>query len=69
MNINNLFLNLLISSVGMGYFIYGRKMVDIPFIVCGLILSVYPYFVGDLTLMIIIGVVILSVPFLLRRYF
>jgi len=66
---NNLFLNIFISAIGLGYFVYGRKMVYIPFIVCGLILCIYPYLVADTSLMIIIGVVFIAAPFLLKRYF
>ena len=46
-----LFLSLLISSVGVGLFLYGRKQGRIPQLVAGLALVIYPYFVGNLLLM------------------
>ncbi len=57
-----LLLSLLISTIGLGYFIYGKKMVRYSFLFAGLLMMIYPYFVGIL-LMVIIGLVLLIAPF------
>ena len=49
-----------ISLVGMALLLYGRKEVRVPHIVVGLILVVYPYFVGIWWLQILIAVMLLS---------
>ena len=40
--------------------LYGRKEVRIPHIVAGLVLMVYPYFVGSLVLELVIAVVVIG---------
>lgn len=47
-----LFASLLVSSVGFGLFLYGKKQVRPPQLVTGLTLMIYPYFVADSGLML-----------------
>jgi len=35
-----------VSTVGLGFFLYGKKQARVPQMVYGLICLVYPYFVG-----------------------
>jgi hypothetical protein len=56
------------SSVGLGYFIYGKKLSDLHFLISGIVLMIYPYFVGGF-LLIIIGIVFSLAPFITKRYF
>jgi len=46
-----LFLSLVIGSVGMAFFIYGKKQTRIPQLVLGVLLMAYPYFISNLWLM------------------
>ena len=46
-----LFLSILIGSIGMALFIYGKKQTRLPQLVAGLLLMGYPYFVSNLWLM------------------
>ena len=68
-NVDNpasLFLELLFSAAGAGYFIYGKKQrATVPF-VCGLVLMVYPYFVSSTLLLVIIGIVLMTLPYFVR---
>lgn len=61
-----LWISFLISTIGLGYFIYGKKAVRYSFLIGGLVLMIYPYFVPGLPLLLLIGLVLLVVPFLLR---
>jgi hypothetical protein len=62
----SLFVELLFSAAGAGYFIYGKKQrAAVPF-VCGLVLMVYPYFVSSTLLLVIIGIVLMSLPYFVR---
>ena len=49
-----------ISLVGLAVLMYGRKEVRVPHMVAGVILIVFPYFVGIWWLAILIAVVILT---------
>jgi hypothetical protein len=49
-----------ISLIGLSVLMYGRKEVRIPHIVAGLILIVFPYFVGIWWLALAIAAVILA---------
>jgi hypothetical protein len=49
-----------IGLIGLGLLSYGRKQVRIPHIVVGLILLVYPYFVGNLIVIAVIAAALLG---------
>ena len=58
---------LIFSSIGFGYFLYGKKQGSAVPLVCGIVLMVYPYFVGSSALaMIGIGVVLVAIPYFVR---
>ena len=61
------FFSLIISSLGLAYFVYGKKTTDFLFMFCGMILMVYPYFVTSLILSIITGICLAICPFILRN--
>lgn len=56
---NSLLLGAFISLVGMALLLYGRKAARGPHIVVGLVLIVYPYFIGSLVIEVVIGVLLL----------
>ncbi|HEY4445305.1 MAG TPA: hypothetical protein VGN30_13545 [Steroidobacteraceae bacterium] len=58
---------LLFGSIGLGYFIYGRKQRSIAPLVCGLALMVFPYFVSNLMLLVGIGAILVMIPYFLRE--
>lgn len=58
---------LLYSSVGIGYFIYGRKKGGLVPMVCGLALMIYPYFVPNTYVLVAIGAMLTALPYCLRR--
>lgn len=56
----------LFGSIGMGYFIYGRKQRSPVPLFCGLLLMVYSYFFDSTLAIVGIGVVIAAVPYFIR---
>jgi hypothetical protein len=63
---SNLFLGLLFSSVGVGFFLYGKQQrAPVP-LLCGLALVIYPYFISNLIVMIAIGVALAAIPYFFR---
>jgi hypothetical protein len=57
---------LLFSSIGLGFFIYGKKQRAVVPLVCGIALMVYPYFVSNVMLLVGIGALLLVIPYFLR---
>lgn len=55
-----LFLSLIISGVGFGFFIYGKKQSKWPQLIAGMVLMGYTYFVGSPFWMVAIALVILT---------
>ena len=62
MNSTQLFLGVIFSSIGLGYFLYGKKQkMTVPFVV-GLVLMVFPYFIESNFLLSGIGIVLSVIP-------
>jgi len=57
---------MLFGAIGVGYFIYGKKQAMIVPLVCGIALIVYPWFVSGAWLALIVGVVLMAVPYFVR---
>jgi hypothetical protein len=57
---------LLFSSIGFGLFLYGRKQRAVVPLVCGLVLVVYPYFVGNVFVLVGVGIVLTAIPYFFR---
>ncbi len=49
---------------GVAYFVYGKKQAKLSAMICGVLLCVYPYFVENVWLEILVGVALLAGPFL-----
>ncbi|MCH7317425.1 MULTISPECIES: hypothetical protein [Acinetobacter] len=66
MNATQLFLGVIFSSIGLGYFMYGKKQKMTVPLVCGLVLMLFTYFIDSTAMISIIGVVLSIVPYFLR---
>lgn len=53
------------SIIGIAYFSYGKKGYPI-FMVSGGLLMIYPYFIGTLFWLIVVGILLSAIPFLLK---
>lgn len=60
--------SIVFSLLGMGYFIYGKKQSDIEFLLGGIALMAYPYFVRSAVYMGLIGIALIATPFLAKRF-
>ena len=63
----SLLLSILISAVGVGFFIYGRKQQRWPQLVVGIALMGYTYFVSSVAVMLAIAVGLLVALWLAVR--
>lgn len=66
MNTSLLLWSLLFSSVGLGFFLYGKKQQAVVPLFSGLALMIYPYFVSSTILMVAIGVALTVLPYFVR---
>lgn len=63
---SSLLWGLLFGSIGLGYFIYGKKQRAVVPLVCGLALMLFPYFVSNMMLLVGSGVILIAIPYFLR---
>lgn len=59
----SLIVSMLWGAFGTGYFLYGKKAPDVFFMLSGIGLMVMPIFVGDVSAMLVAGIVLLLLPF------
>ena len=57
---------MVLGSIGLGYFVYGKKQHLIVPMLAGAGLCIYPYFVSGLAGTIVIALVLIVVPWLIR---
>jgi hypothetical protein len=57
---------LLFGSIGVGFFLYGKKQrAPVP-LLCGLALMIFPYFVSNAILLVTIGIALIAIPYFIR---
>jgi hypothetical protein len=66
MDTTSLLLGLMFGSIGMGYLMYGRKQRNGMALISGIGLCVFPYFVHNVFLFVIIGIVLMAIPFFIN---
>lgn len=59
----SLMLSLIWGAFGAGYFIYGKKASRVMFLICGIVLCVFPIFVSNDLWSLIIGLAMTILPF------
>jgi predicted cobalt transporter CbtA len=66
-DLNSILVGIFISLIGIALLMYGRKETRLPHMVVGLILIVYPYFVGSVVIQIAVAAVLLAALALISR--
>jgi hypothetical protein len=61
-----LMVSVLFSSIGAGYFVYGKKQRQVVPLLTGLALCVYPYFLSNGYAIVVVGILLTAVPWLIR---
>ena len=61
-----LFWGVIFGAVGTGYFIYGKKQQAFIPLCTGMILCVFPYFISNIILMVLVGFILMAVPFFIK---
>ena len=58
---------ILFGSVGLGYFIYGKRQTRLAPLLCGVGLMVFPYFVSNTIALVAVGCTLLAGPYFFRE--
>ncbi|TMA10092.1 MAG: hypothetical protein E6J89_11265 [Deltaproteobacteria bacterium] len=54
------------GSIGLGYFVYGKRQSSLVPLVCGIGLMAFPYFVSNTVVLVIVGVLLSALPYFVR---
>jgi len=60
---------LLFGSIGLGYFIYGKRKAQPVVRYTGITLILFPYVVTDVVAVVLVGAVLLLFPLRIKRFF
>ena len=69
MNIAALLWGVLFSSIGLGYFMYGKSQTRLVLLICGVLLMVYPYFVSGTWWTFSVGIILTAIPWIAQRLY
>ncbi|MFT5788233.1 MAG: hypothetical protein ACI8SJ_000330 [Shewanella sp.] len=58
--------SVLFGSIGMGFFVYGKKQRAIVPLCSGLALIVFPYFMTSVAMLLVVGVILIAIPYFVR---
>jgi len=65
-SIEYLLLTIATSAIGMGCFVYGKKQKKAIPLLSGFALCIYPYFFANIPLLILIGIILIILPYFFR---
>lgn len=66
MNTATLLWGLLFGSIGLGFFVYGRRQKAVVPLLAGLALMIFPYFIANTIALVTLGVVLIAIPYFVR---
>lgn len=58
--------SMIFGSIGVGFFIYGKKQKVIAPLCVGVALCVFPYFIENVYLLVFVGVMLMTIPYFVR---
>ncbi len=57
---------MLFGAVGLGFFIYGKKQRSVVPLLTGIALFLFPYFIQNVYILVIVGVILVAIPYIIR---
>lgn len=67
MNTSTLMWGVIFGSMGLGFFVYGKKQKAIIPFISGIGLMVIPYFISNVFILVTTGIVFVASPFFIKR--
>jgi hypothetical protein len=65
-NTATLLWGLLFGSIGLGFFVYGRRQKAVVPLLAGLALMIFPYFISNTIALVTLGIVLMAIPYFIR---
>jgi hypothetical protein len=59
-----LIIGMIAGAIGVGYFVYGKRQQRLATMMAGLMLGIYPFFTDNPLLLLLIGALLMAVPFI-----
>jgi hypothetical protein len=66
MNASTLIWGVIFGSIGLGFLVYGKKQKAIIPLLSGIGLIVFPYFISNLYILLILCIVFVALPFFIK---
>jgi len=66
MDISTLMWGLIFGSIGLGFFVYGKKQKAVIPLFSGIGLMVIPYFIPNIFILVFSGIVLIALPYFIR---
>jgi len=57
---------MIFGSIGLGFFVYGKKQKAVIPLLSGIVLIVFPYFISNIYILVLAGIVLIALPFFIR---
>jgi len=54
------------GAIGLGFFVYGKKQKALVPLFSGIALCVFPYFISNVYILVIVGVILVVLPYFVR---
>ena len=67
MDANVFLIGSIAGTIGVGFFVYGKKHAKVVPMVCGALLCVYPYFIENLWITLVVGTALCLIPAFFRE--
>jgi hypothetical protein len=65
-NLSTLIWGIVFGSIGLGFFVYGKKQKAIIPMLSGIGLMVFPYLIENIYILILSGIVLVALPYFIR---
>ncbi len=63
---STLLMGVIFGAIGLGFFVYGKKQKIIIPLFCGIGLMVLPYFIPNMYILILSGIIIVAITYFIR---
>jgi hypothetical protein len=65
-NTSHLIWGMVFGAFGLGFFVYGRKQRAVVPLVTGIALFIFPYFIPNVYLLVVVGAFLVALPYFVR---
>ncbi len=63
---STLIMGVIFGAIGLGFFVYGKKQKVIIPLFCGIALMILPYFIPNIYILILSGIIILAIAYFIK---